>query len=240
MLAAATLRRRDIRSDAEREWGRFHAADADIDRGLFQWEQHLVDQFVRSGDRILIVGCGTGRDVIGLSVQGHEVCGIDSAPAAIAIAREACSRRGIRATLIDGYVEGDGALPGPFDVIMFSYLCYGFIPESSARSAALRRVKAVLAPGGRVLISCVWSPQRHRSRLFGLIQAGARLCRSDWHPEEGDVIDPMPRGPVRFHYEHIFTAGEVQAEAATAGFRVIFQDTSSSEYCLAVLAPEVP
>ena len=238
-LAASTLRMRHLRTDAEHDWGRFYTDDADIDRGLFRWEEHLVERFVRRGDRILIVGSGTGRDVIALSARGHDVCGVDPAAAAVAIAREACSRRGIVATLVCGYFE-DAVLPGPFDVIVFSYLCYGLIPEARRRIDVLRKAKGELAPGGRILISCVWNAERRRSRLFALVQLGARLRRSDWHPEEGDVIDPMSSRQPRFHYEHIFVPGELEAEAAAAGLRVLYQDRSSSDYWLLVLTAEVP
>jgi SAM-dependent methyltransferase len=237
-FAAATLRMRDIRSDTEHKWGRFYALDSDIDRGLFPWEEHLIERAVSPGARILVVGSGTGRDLIALSAKGYDVCGVDPAAAAVAIARDACSRRGITAAHIHGYYE-DVAVPAPFDVIVFSNLCYGCIPESSRRVEVLRKAKGELAPRGRILVSCVWNSQRRHSRLFDLVKLGARLRRSDWHPEAGDVLDPMPTGRPRFHYEHLFVAGEVEAEAAAAGLRVVYQDRSRFDYWLLVLAAEV-
>lgn len=234
-LAAATLRMRDIRSDTEHKWGRFHTLDADIDRGLFPWEEHLVERFVNAGDRILVVGCGTGRDVIPLGAKGYDVCGVDPAAQAVALAREACSRRGIAAKIIHGYFE-DVALSSPFEVIIFSNLCYGLIPESRRRIEVLRKARGHLAPGGRILISCVGNWLRRHSRLFELVKLGARLRRSDWHPEEGDIVHPMLRGQPRFHYEHIFAPGEVEGEAAAAGLRVIYHDESSCDYWIVVLA----
>jgi SAM-dependent methyltransferase len=233
-VAAATLRMRDIRSDTEHKWERFYTLDADIDRGLFLWETHLVERFVNAGDRILVVGCGTGRDVIPLIASGHDVCGVDPAAPAVAVARDACSRRGIAAEIIHGYFE-DIALSNPFDVVIFSNLCYGYIPESRRRIDALRKARELLVPGGRILISYVGNPQWRHSRLFALVQRAARLRRSDWHPEEGDIIQPILSGPPRFHYEHIFVPGELQAEAGAADLRVSFHDDSSFTYWLAVL-----
>lgn len=228
-LAASTLRMRDIRSDTEEKWGRFYTLDADIDKGLFPWEQQLVDRFASTGDRVLVVGSGTGRDLIVLAAKGYDVCGVDPAAAAVTIAREACSRRGINARSIHGYYE-DVALPAPFEVIVFSNLCYGYIPESRRRIDALRKAKGEISPGGRILVSCVGNRPRRRSRLLELVKLGARLRRSDWHPEDGDIIEPIPSGRPRFHYEHLFVAGEVEAEAVAAGLRVIYQDTSSFDY----------
>jgi SAM-dependent methyltransferase len=238
-MAASTLRMRDIRLHTEDNWGRFYALESDINRGLFEWEEHLVQRFVRPGDRILVLGSGTGRDLIALAKDGHEVCGVEPAAAAIAIAREACSRRGVSATLVHGYFE-DVSLPGAFDVAAFSNLGYGYIPESTRRIDVLRKAKGLLAPGGRILISCVANPERRRSRLFELVKVGTRLRRSDWRPEDGDVLHPMPSGKPRFHYEHIFVPGEVEREAAAAGLRVLCSDKSTSDYWLVVLSAEVP
>jgi SAM-dependent methyltransferase len=233
-LAASTLRMRDLRSDTEEKWGRFYALDADIDRGLFPWEEHLIDRFAKAGDRILVVGSGSGRDLIALSAKGYDVCGVDPAAAAVDIARDACSRRGIHATNIHGYYE-DVAVPAPFDVIIFSNLCYGCIPETERRIHVLRKAKGELSAGGRVLVSCAGNPQRRRSRLLEVVKLGTRMIGSDWHPEDGDIIEPMPGGTPRFHYEHIFAPGEMEVEAGAAGLRVIYRNASSFDYWLFAL-----
>ena len=233
-LAASTLRMRDLRSDTEEKWGRFYALDADIDRGLFPWEAHVVDRFARAGDRILVIGSGTGRDLIALSAKGYDVCGVEPAAPAVAIARDACSRRGIPATTVHGYYE-DVIVPGTFDIIIFSNLCYGCIPESRRRIDALRKAKGELSAGGRILVSCAGNLQRRRSRLLEVVKLGTRLRGSDWHPEDGDIIEPMPAGRPRFHYEHLFVAGEMEAEAEAAGLRVIYRDVSSFDYWVVAL-----
>src|SRR4051812_33877476 len=84
-LAAATLHQADIRADTETNWGRFHTHASDVDKGFFPWEQRLVERFVRRGDRILVVGCGTGRDLIPLAASGHHVTGVDPAEHAVAL-----------------------------------------------------------------------------------------------------------------------------------------------------------
>ena len=234
-LAAAFLQMRDIRSDAEMSWGNFNTLDADVDRGLFWWEELLVNRFVKPPDRILVVGCGTGRDLVALSARGHHVTGVEPAPAAVARAREECARRGVAATVVHGYFE-DVVLTTPFDMIILSWCCYGYIPESARRIDVLRKARALLTPGGRILLSYAGNRERHRSTRFAFIERAAWLRRSDWHPEEGDVIHPIFTGRPRFHYEHIFAPGEVEAEASAAGLRTIFHDDSSFDLWVAVLA----
>ena len=132
-------------------------------------------------------------------------------------------RRGLSAEIVQGYFE-DVALPGVFDVIVFSFLCYGYIPESRRRIEVLRKAKTGLAPGGTILMSYVGNFQRRQSRLMDLMGRGARVLRSDWHPEPGDIVQPLLVGEARFHYEHIFIPGEVDAEIAAAGLRLLFHD----------------
>lgn len=137
-LAAGTLRREDIRADTETNWSRFHTRDSDVDKGLFPWEERLMEGFVHPADRILVIGCGTGRDVIPLGADGHRVTGVEPAAQAVALAHAACIRHGVTADLIHGYFE-DVALPDSFEVVVFSYLCYGYIPESTKRVRCLPR-----------------------------------------------------------------------------------------------------
>jgi SAM-dependent methyltransferase len=95
---------------------------------------------------VLIVGCGTGRDVIALARRGHRVVGVDPAPRAMAIARAACVRHGLTVDLIHGFFE-DVDIPGRFDVVMFSYLCYAYMPLSSLRTQALAKARWLLSDG---------------------------------------------------------------------------------------------
>jgi hypothetical protein len=101
-----------------------------------------------------------------------------------------------------------------------------------------RCVERISGPtlSGRILVSYVGNHHRPRSRLIEIAKLGARLRQSDWHPEQGDILHPMPTGRPRFHYEHIFVPGELDAEAAAAGLRVIFHDDTSFDYWIAALA----
>jgi SAM-dependent methyltransferase len=114
--------------------------------------------------------------------------------------------------VIDGFIE-DVALAGAFDVVVFSYYTYGLIPESRRRVDALRKVAAHLAHDGRVVIS-YWL-RDDGAMPARAARAMARMTRSDWHPEAGDVIDNA-------QYEHLFTPEEIASEAASAGLRVVF------------------
>ena len=220
-LAVGTLRLRDLRAAITNTWEEFGRSEDMIVSGLMPWEQALFDRFLKPDDRILVVGCGTGRDLIALLKRGYQVEGLDVGPRAIALARQMLGREGLSAEIYTGPIE-DLSLPGSFDVFIFSWFCYSYIPTSQTRIAVLRKVQARLTPGGRILISYIPAERPPRSLPVGLTQLVARLAGSDWRPELGDAVVPAGGGWKGVHYEHRFQEGEFEQEARAAGLTIIF------------------
>ena len=218
-LGAGTLRLRQLRAGIEDTWRGFVADAAEIDSGLDPAEAAIVARFVTAADRVLIVGCGTGRDVIPLVRAGCQVVGIDPVAEAVATARSALETRQLHCSIIEGYFE-DTAVAGRFDVILFSNHCYSHIPERTRRVAVLEKAGGQLEPGGRVLVTYLASSSPSR-RPVRVMQTVARLSRSDWQPEVGDHLVPLDAARGRFGYEHFFAPGELEQEAAGAGLIVL-------------------
>jgi SAM-dependent methyltransferase len=221
--AAGTLRLRNLQGAITNAWEEFGRSEPMILSGLMHWEQALFDRALKPDDRILVVGCGTGRDLIALLKLGYRAEGLDLGPRAIALARQMLEREGLSAELYTGPIETVG-LPGSFDVFIFSWFCYGYIPQSSTRIGVLRKLQAQLKPGGRILISYVPAERPPRALPIRLTQLVARLARSDWHPELGDVIGPADGGWTQVNYEHQFRDGEFEQEARAAGLTVVFHE----------------
>jgi SAM-dependent methyltransferase len=191
--------------------------------GLMPWEQLLYDRFLKPADRILVVGCGTGRDLIALLKLGYRVEGLDAGARAIALARLMLEREGLSAELYTGPVE-TAALPGGFDAFIFSWFCYAYIPTADTRIGVLRKLKPCLNREGRILISYVPAAGPPRSLPIRLTRFVARLTGSDWRPELGDVIGPAGADRHAIHYEHQFQEGELESEARAAGLTVVFHE----------------
>ncbi len=90
--------------------------------------------------RMLDVGCGSGGLAAALGAAGHVVTPIDSSEEAVREARA----NGIEARQAD-LLEFAG---GPFDVVLFSFSLHHISPLGQA----LEKVRALLAPGGRVIL----------------------------------------------------------------------------------------
>jgi SAM-dependent methyltransferase len=222
--AAGTLTLAALERHAQRDWHDFGLGqtDQDIAAGLFAWEQDFCLPFLKPGDRILVVGCGGGRDLLALLERGYRAAGLEPVASCTALAARRLAERGLRAELITGAIE-TADVGARFDVFLFSWFCYSYIPTRARRVAVLGKVRTLLPPDGRVLISYIRAQPAPRRSLWRLARAAAWATRSDWRPEYGDVV--VTRADNRcLHYEHRFQPDEIEAEAMAAGLSVACHD----------------
>jgi SAM-dependent methyltransferase len=233
--AAGTLSLADLRAGTVARWSAFGAMESEghRDSGLMQWERTLYLAALKPGERVLSVGCGTGRDVIALLRAGYQVDGIDTAADCVEAARRAVATRGLVAWLAPGALE-TVTLPARYDGIIFSWYCYSYIPGAAARIGALRHAREALTDGGRVLISYLSIGNSRRYPLIAITRAVARLTGSDWRAERGDVVLLSSPRRRRVHYEHHFAPSELEAEARAAGLRVALHDVPDDGHVVLV------
>lgn len=218
MYVSAAMVPLDALRDAQAAyWSDFYLSDDDIDRGWFTWERRISEQVTRPGTRVLLVGCGSGRDLLELARRGCEVTGIDMADVPLRRAREKLQESGLQARLIHAFIE-DWPLDERYDVVWFSWLSYSYIPMSARRVALLSRLSAHVSPGGVVVLNVLRHPPKNVAIPFAT-WLGA-LGGADWRLERGDVLERMP-GRDRYYYQHFFGDGDLDRELAAAGLRVV-------------------
>jgi len=114
-------------------------------------EALIASAGLRPGERVLDVACGTGtvaKLAAGQVGRSGRVAGLDVNPGMLAVARSTASSE----PGIDWYESTAEAIPLPddaFDVVLCQ-LGLQFIPD---KQGALREVRRVLAPGGRIVVN---------------------------------------------------------------------------------------
>jgi SAM-dependent methyltransferase len=232
-FAAATLRLADVKEGIRSAWQGFHSREADIAAGLMPWEEDLVGRFVKSGDAVLVIGSGSGRDLIPLGGRGCRVTGVEPASAAFEIARRVVRERQLSATLIEGFFE-DVPLSGHFAVVMFSYYSYSYIPESRRRIGVLRKAVTHLTAGGHILLNYPITNRPHPV-IIRLARAVGTLCGSDWRLEPGDLVS-RPGAGAFYDYAHAFSPEEIATEMAAAGLHVLYRHDFPEDRVVALAA----
>jgi len=114
--------------------------------------------FVKPGDSVLDVGCGTGEVSLLAKTRAKagKVYGIDPAPEMIAVARKKAARKKLDIDFRVGVIE---SLPFPdssIDVVTSSLMMH-HLPED-LKVRGLAEIYRVLKPGGRLLIADFMRP----------------------------------------------------------------------------------
>ena len=200
-------------------------SEADVTIGLFHWERDFYARFLATGQRVLVAGCGTGRDLLPLLEQGLQAEGLEPVATCAKEARRRLARRGSSAPVATADIA-TATLSGRSDGVIFSWYCYSYIPLRARRMATLARLRDHLTEGGRVLISYVLAEPPPRRLPWQLARLVSQLSRSDWRPEYGDVFSARPDTRC-LHYEHQFRPDEIEDEARAAGLDVQFHERSS-------------
>jgi ubiquinone/menaquinone biosynthesis C-methylase UbiE len=155
------------------------------------------------GERVLDVACGTGV-VARLAAQGvgpnGTVVGFDLNPGMLAVARTLPPPQGAPIEWREGNVS---AIPFP-DATFDLALCQQGLQFFPDRPAALREMRRVLAPRGRLALS-VWRPMQYSPGFAALATALGRLIA----PEAATIM----QGPFA-----LGSADDLRALITGAGF----------------------
>ena len=116
------------------------------DIGRAQREFVRLEESGKISGEVLDVGCGTGENILYLASRGHDVWGVDSAPAAIEIARRKAKERGLTATFLVKDALSLYEIGRTFNTIIDSGLFHTL--SDPERPRFVWNVSEVLKPGG--------------------------------------------------------------------------------------------
>ncbi|HYW06400.1 MAG TPA: methyltransferase domain-containing protein [Longimicrobium sp.] len=155
---------------------------------------------LRPGERVLIVGCGTGADLDALP-DGVSVTATDLTPAMVERTRARAARLG---RAVDARVMNAQAMDAAdesYDAVLL-HLILAVVPDPVA---ALREAERVLRPGGRATVLDKWVPEGERPSLARrAANLAASLVATDITRQLGPIV---ARTSLRVEYRESAAAG---------------------------------
>ena len=219
-LPVAVLRPADMGEWARVRYDRSSAtwnALNDPDKGLTSDEQALWEFVPRHAGRMLILGGGGGREAIFFARQGWQVTALDISEGMLAQARGAMQARGLQMETMQGDLATFDAPAQSFDAIWTSMFLYSLVLGRARRIAMLRRLRAMLSPGGWLVVSfhldprAQVSPKKNRARRLL-----ARLTFGNCDYQNGDILF----GTLEFRHAFV-SETELRAEFDASGLTTL-------------------
>ncbi len=186
-----------------------------VKEGLRKWGKAVLDQLFLTEGRVLVVGCGAGREAFALEELGFDVIGVDITPALLAKAQELAT---VRHSAVEFFlVEGTELIfpPQTFNAVILWSQVLGNVPGKIGRRNLLRECSKVLKPGGILSLSV-----HDFKRTLPLISTD--MIISDHQDiEEGDLVLREVENDERIQYWHYFTQDEITQVCQEAGLEKI-------------------
>lgn len=182
---------------------------AALDRLLV--DSRALEETGRRPTHVLDLGGGTGGQAVRLAAAGHRVTVVDPSPDALAALARRAAEAGVAGAVhaVQGDAEGLGELVG--DATVDLVLCHGVLEVVDDPADALRAVRRVLLPTGRLSLLVA---QRTAAVL-------SRVSHGQLHQAEHLLVDPDGRWGDDDPLRRRFDPARVRALLADAGFTVL-------------------
>jgi ubiquinone/menaquinone biosynthesis C-methylase UbiE len=189
---------------------------------LFAMDEEFVFEHVIAGNKVLDIGCGTGRHTLMLEKSACKVFGIDMSNHMIKQTKEKLKKAGITSVRI---VNADMLnLPfsneSGFDVALLMFSTFGLVFGKENRLKFLKEIKRVLSTDGRIILHVhneeyAASPSKNISRK--IID---RLGQLTGDMEKGDHLVQNYREGLDIRI-HTFSKKEIEELLTSAGFNIL-------------------
>jgi ubiquinone/menaquinone biosynthesis C-methylase UbiE len=176
---------------------RKYAADKIQDLAGYERTLDRTRHFLRSGDTVLELGCGTGTTALTLAPHVSRIVATDVSSEMIAIAREkAAAQSSSNVDFSTATPDSMSSPKGLFDAI----LAFNLLHLLAARASAFAQVHRLLKPGGLFITKtpCL-------AEMNPLIRLAVPLMR---------MVGKAP-------YVAFFSAGDLESEIEASGFTIV-------------------
>lgn len=203
-------------------------------QGLTRFEDALVGVF-SSGDLVLDVGCGGGREAAPMARRGIRVVALDFVPAMVRAARRYAAGQGVTVLPVVASVTALPFRDGAFDGVAMLGQVIAHVPDRAGRTGALRAVRQSLRPGGTLAMTTHNRRCHVKFRLyFAWVNVWRRILRGlgllstlgDYDRWTARISGAGSQAPVFFH---MYDREEALVDLRQAGLTVL-QAKSRAEF----------
>jgi ubiquinone/menaquinone biosynthesis C-methylase UbiE len=180
----------------------------------FTWDIENLVQYVSPGEKILDLGCGSGRLLEILKDKNIDYFGIDGSENLIKIAKR--NYPDFKFQIADVF---DLPFPNNFFDKIFSIRVLMQIPSKEFRLQFLKEAKRVLKPGGLLVLTVwyLWKFGSKKNFLLMLKNAFLKLIGKS-KLDFGDALIPWDKKVMRYY--HYFTKRELEKLVKESGFLI--------------------
>jgi len=183
-----------------------------------------IGRHLGSTGRVVVVGCGAGKECFALERAGFEVHGVDFSTKMVRLAEQISAEAGVRGAVFHVADASRFDPPdGPVDGVLFTPDVYSFVPTRSERLALLRRIADWLSVGAPLLLSA-----RTVSRAWPRVVLAAQWLRAGGRRWLGDSHTRyfLPDGSEHRSFVHCFSPRALEREIRLAGYRPVARENS--------------
>ena len=185
------------------------------EQGLFPWERQLVEDHLGGRGRVVVVGCGGGREVLALLAEGFDAQGYEPHPDLVEYARGLVARRGHPDRVHGCPRDRFPTAVRECEAVVVGWGALSLIPGSDTRVRFLSEARERLPEGGPLVLSFFDTAQWSRElRWTARLANGLRRLRGAGPVELGDTLAP--------NLAHVFTRQSLTAELEAAGLELAF------------------
>ncbi|MFH1657616.1 MAG: methyltransferase domain-containing protein [bacterium] len=180
----------------------------------FIWDISELADYVKSGDKVLDLGCGNGRLCRIFKDRQIDYVGVDGSEELISLAQE-------------NYPHLEFQVADPLNLLfpanhfdgVFSIRVLHHFPSREYRLQFLKEAARILKPGGTLVLT-VWNVWgcKDRQNLIRLIKHTLTKIFKKSRLDFGDAL--IPWGDEAMRYYHFFTKNELKTLVEEAGLKV--------------------
>ena len=158
-----------------------------IKKGLNEIEKNFLEKYKIKSGRLLVLGCGGGREAIALAKLGFEVVGVDFTAEILNKARKLAVAEKVKVAFQRQDISRLSLKESSFDYAILSSFLYSSIPIRRIRIGMLKNVRKILRPKGKFLLTLNFSrPPKNRRLRYTIKKIIALLTLGNIHCQDGD------------------------------------------------------